>query len=102
VLGEEQQQVVLRFAPTVRVIDISMTGALLSSLQSFPVGHRTELRTTLGGEPFVVEVQIQRVTPEPKGGRAESSGNVHLGVSFVSLDDHNLRCIQQFLKQKPA
>ena len=100
--GADKQTFVLPLTQTVQLLDISMSGALLSSPQRVGVGRRTALRTTLGGEPFGVEIQVQRVSPAVKDANVHEPTRFQLGVTFVSLDERSLRCIQRFLNQKPA
>ena len=89
-----------RTRETVQLLDISMSGALLASPQHLGVGRRAALRTTLGGEPFDVEIQVQHVSPDVKS--VHEPTRFQLGVMFVSHDDPSLRCIQRFLNQKLA
>ena len=81
----------------VRLLEISMSGALMRSSQQPPVGQRGELRTKLGSQTFAAQVEIRRVAPQPNTGVAPTHYNV--GVSFVSLDSENRRCIERFLRQ---
>ncbi len=88
-----------RTQETVQLLDISMSGALLASPEYISVGQRAKLRTTLGDEPFAVEIQVQHVSPDVK--TVHEPTQFQLGVMFVSHDDPSLRCIQRFLNQKP-
>ena len=81
----------------VHLLEISMSGALLRSSHQPPIGQRGELRTKLGGETFTVQVEIRRVAPQPNPGEVPIQYNV--GVSFVSLDSENRRCLERFLRQ---
>jgi hypothetical protein len=80
----------------VRLIEISMTGALLRASHGPPVGEHGELRTKLGDHTFTVRVEIRRVAPSGSG---DMPGRYTLGVSFVSLDPENRRCLERFLRQ---
>jgi PilZ domain len=92
------REVGLGLARVVRLVDISMTGALMRASHDSPVGQRGELRTKLGDNTFVVLVEIRRVVSEP--GQGESGGGYYtLGVAFVSLDAENRRCLERFLRQ---
>jgi c-di-GMP-binding flagellar brake protein YcgR len=84
-------------ARSVRLIDISMTGALMRTFEESPIGQRGELRTTLGDSPFVVHVEIRRVAADT--GQGEWGGGYRVGVAFVSLDPLNRRCLERFLRQ---
>jgi len=90
-------EIELGLASVVRLVDISMSGALMRASQDWPIGQRGELRTTLGDNTFVVEVEIRRAAAEL--GQAEWAGNHKVGVAFVSLDPQNRRCLERFLKQ---
>jgi hypothetical protein len=81
----------------VRLLEISMTGALLRSSHGPPVGERGELRTKLGDHTFAVQVEIRRVVPQSAPG--DVPGRYSLGVVFVSLDSENRRCLERFLRQ---
>lgn len=81
----------------VRLVEISMTGALLRASHGPPPGERGELRTKLGDQTFSAEVEIRRVVLQP--GQGESPGRYSLGVTFVSLDSENRRCLERFLRQ---
>ena len=81
----------------VRLVEISMTGALLRASHGPPVGEHGELRTKLGDHTFTAQVEIRRVVPEP--GQGEVPGRYSLGVTFVSLDPENRRCLERFLRQ---
>lgn len=83
---------------TVRLLDLSMTGAMLASAQAWSVGKETELRALLNGEPFVARVDLRRSAPAGDGG--DAPGLARLGVAFVSLDDRSRSCIRRFLKEK--
>jgi c-di-GMP-binding flagellar brake protein YcgR len=90
-------EVAFGLARVVRLVDISMSGALMRALQDWPIGQRAELRTTLGDNTFVVHVEVRRVASESAQG--EWAGGYRIGVAFVSLDPQNRRCLERFLKQ---
>ena len=79
------------------LLEISMSGALLRSSHQPPIGQRGELRTKLGGETFIAQVEIRRVAPQSNP--AEVPAQYNVGVSFVSLDSENRRCLEHFLRQ---
>ena len=81
----------------VRLLEISMTGALLRASHGPPVGERGELRTKLGDHTFSTHVEVRRVVAQP--GAGEMPGRYTLGVTFVSLDSENRRCLERFLRQ---
>jgi hypothetical protein len=80
----------------VRLVEISMTGALLRASHGPPVGERGELRAKLNDHTFVAQVEDStRRGP----GSGEMPGRYSLGVTFVSLDSDNRRCLERFLRQ---
>jgi c-di-GMP-binding flagellar brake protein YcgR len=98
VVLKEPCEVGLGSTRVVRLVDISMTGALLRSADdNTPVGRRGELRTKLGDHTFAVLVEIRRVAPS--AGQEASTAGCRLGVTFVSVDAENRRCLERFLRQ---
>jgi hypothetical protein len=93
----EPCEIGLGLSRVVRLVDISMTGALLRSPDDAPVGQRGELRTKLGDHTFVVDVEVRRVAPPPE--HASSAGGCRLGVTFVAVDAESRRCLERFLRQ---
>ena len=93
----DRSTVELSVVRMVRLVDISMAGALLRASQDSPIGLRGELRTKLGDNTFVAHVEIRRVVSQ--SGQGESAGGYRLGVAFVSLDSDNRRCLERFLRQ---
>ncbi len=49
----------------VRLVDISLTGALLSSEAQLPVGTRAHMQAGVGSAPFAPDVQVQRIVDRP-------------------------------------
>jgi hypothetical protein len=85
----------------VRLVEISMSGALLrTSHGPPPVGQRGELRAQLGDHTFAAQVEVRRVVPQ--SGQADGPGRYSVGVTFVSLDAENRRCLERFLRQPGA
>ncbi len=80
---------------TVRVVDISAGGVLLSSSQRMNVGQRARLQLTLGGEPLSVEVEVRRVS---EGHEALGRNRYRLGATFVSPDEYARRSVEHFLR----
>jgi len=85
---------------TVQLLNISVTGALLASTQRFGPGQSAALRTTLDGEAFDVDINVQHVNPDVTG--VDAPNCCRLGVMFVSHSERSLGCIQRFLGQPPA
>jgi hypothetical protein len=91
----EGQKIGLPLAFTVRLVDISASGVLLSSSQRMNVGQRARLRTTLGTDPFNVEIEVRRVS---EGGlEGNNRGRFKLGAIFTSLDEATTRSVNHFL-----
>lgn len=84
-------------ALTVRLVDISTSGVLISSPQQMAVGQRARLQLTLSGEPVDVEVEVRRVIDSVH----DSSGRnrYRLGATFVTPNDTARRSVQRFLKE---
>ncbi|HEY3383888.1 MAG TPA: PilZ domain-containing protein [Vicinamibacterales bacterium] len=77
---------------TVRLVDISAGGVLISSTQPMTVGQRARLHTTLGAEPFTVEVEVRRVADA--GADANGSGRYRMGAAFTALDSTARRSME--------
>jgi hypothetical protein len=75
----------------VKVLDISVSGVLVESSTSVPLGTRGGLRLNLGGTPITLEVQIQRVDRETPGSACR------LGAKFLSLDPAQRQLIERFV-----
>jgi c-di-GMP-binding flagellar brake protein YcgR len=89
------QQVGLPMALTVRLVDISAGGVLLSSSQKLNVGQRARLRTSLGADPFNVEIEVRRVAEG--GGDGNGRGRYRVGAVFTALDEAANRSVSHFL-----
>jgi c-di-GMP-binding flagellar brake protein YcgR len=79
----------------VRVVDISLSGALLASSRPIGAAERAELRAAFDSDPFSSGVEIRRVVAGHEG----ESGSVRLGVRFVEPDDESRRALGQFLRR---
>lgn len=90
----EPARVGLPISSTARLLDISLTGALLVSSEPLGVGQRAELRTVLKSKPFVAEIEVRRVTPEPG---EELQRRFRLGASFVFMDPSSQEALAEFL-----
>ena len=80
--------------PDIRLLDISLSGALLAGEAPLPVGTRAQLRAGVGPAPFAPEVQVQRQVD--RGGR---EANPALGAVFVGMDDSSRRSLEEFLRK---
>jgi hypothetical protein len=85
----------LPMALTVRLVDISAGGVLLSSSQKLNIGQRARLRTTLGADPFNVEIEVRRVAEG--GPEGNGRGRYRVGAIFTALDEIANRSVSHFL-----
>jgi hypothetical protein len=83
-------------ALTVRLVDISANGVLLSSPQKMLVGQRARLQLTLSGEPLNVELEVRRVSDG--GNEVLGRNRYRLGAVFVTPDEVARRSVQHFLR----
>ena len=82
-------------AATVRLVDISASGVLLSTTQKMAVGQRARLRTTLGPDSLTIEVEVRRVSDGSKEGNGP--GRFRIGAVFTKMDEAASRSVQHFL-----
>jgi hypothetical protein len=78
----------------VRLVDISLTGALLASDAQLPVGTRAHMQAGVGAAPFAPDVQVQRVID----GHSRQSKPA-LGAVFVGMDEKSRRSLEAFLRK---
>lgn len=78
----------------IRLLDISLSGALLAGDAPLPIGTRAQLRAGVGPAPFAPEVQVKRQVDRP--GREANSA---LGAVFVGMDDSSRRSLEEFLRK---
>jgi hypothetical protein len=77
----------------VRVLDISLSGALVASDAPLPVGVRGRLLASAPGGPLATGFYVSRrplATTAPGG---------TFGAAFENLDERNQKCLEQFLKR---
>jgi c-di-GMP-binding flagellar brake protein YcgR len=79
----------------VRLVDISLSGALLASEAALPVGTRGQLRTGVATTPFTPEVQVQRTLG--KDSRCDELQG--LGTVFLDMDEQSRRSLEAFLRK---
>ena len=70
---------------TVRLVDISAGGVLLFSPQELRLGQKARLRTTLGADPFNVDIEVRRVADAGAAGAAR--GGYRVGAVFTGVDE---------------
>lgn len=78
----------------IRMLDISLGGALLAAELALPVGANAELRTGLGASAFRTDVQVRRSVGLPAGVAANG-----LGAMFTTMDDRSRRSLEDFLRK---
>jgi hypothetical protein len=79
---------------SVRVVDVGLSGVLLSASQPLAVGQYARLCTRLGEIAVEADIEVRRV-----GTRRDDKdkNGYNLGARFVSLDEATRRAMQQFL-----
>ena len=80
---------------TVRLVDISAGGVLLFSPQKLRLGQKARLRTTLGADPFNVDIEVRRVADGGPSGAAR--GGYRIGAVFSGVDEASSRSVRHFL-----
>lgn len=85
-------EVGLPMALTIEVLDISLSGVLLSSKAALEVPRRGRLRLPL--DSFAADVEIRRVEPR--------ESDVRFGASFVGLDETSRQRLAEFLRRANA
>jgi hypothetical protein len=78
----------------VRLLDISLSGALIACDTPFPVGAQGHLRIGLAALPFSAEMEVRREQSGPR--RPLAAG---LGAVFASMDDGSRRSLEEFLRR---
>jgi hypothetical protein len=92
---KDDDRIGLPMGLTVRLVDVSAGGVLLSSPQKLRVGQKARLRTTLGADPFNVDLEVRRVA---EGGPVGTvGGGYRIGAVFTGLDEASSRSVRQFL-----
>ena len=78
----------------IRLVDISLTGALLSSEAQLPVGTKAHMQAGVGSAPFAPDVQVQRIVD-----RSSRESKPALGAVFVGMDEKSRRSLEAFLRK---
>lgn len=84
----------LELRTRVRLLDISVSGALLAAELALPVGASAQLRSGLGANTFRSEVQVRRSVELPPGVPLQG-----LGAMFVTMDERSRRNLEDFLRK---
>jgi hypothetical protein len=78
----------------IRLVDISLTGALLATDAQLPVGTRAQIHAGVGTASFAPEVQVRRVV-----NRQSRESQPALGAIFTDMDDKSRRSLEAFLRK---
>jgi PilZ domain len=78
------------------VIDLSLTGALISTPVRLAAGDRARLSLLVGREPFGAWVRVVRSEEGTRNGRTV---RYHLGLVFTSMDEQNRQVLQRFVRR---
>ncbi len=79
-------------ALSVRLIDISLGGVLMSSSQPFAKGQYGRLSARLGDVPIDVDIEVRRTSRERDG-----KDQHKVGARFVGLDNGTREAMHRFL-----
>jgi hypothetical protein len=91
---EADVQCRLELRTRVRLLDISLTGALMGTDVTLPVGAKAHLRSAIAATSFSPDVQVRR--------QADVSGRnatVGIGAVFVAMDERSQRSLEEFLRK---
>jgi PilZ domain len=81
------------------VIDLSETGALITTPLLLGLGDRARLSLLVGREPFGAWVRVVRAEPGTRMGRTV---RYHLGLVFTAIDEQNRQVLQRFVRREPT
>lgn len=84
----------LELRTRVRLLDISLSGALLAAELALPVGAPAQLRSSLGSTVFSSEVQVRRNVALSPGIPLKG-----LGSAFTTMDERSRRSLEEFLRK---
>lgn len=82
----------LQLRTRVRLLDISLSGALVETDLPLPIGAKGQLRFALAGAAYSPTVQIRR-----RAGL--QARELNLGAVFTSMDDSSRRRLEDFLRK---
>jgi hypothetical protein len=84
----------LELRTRVRLLDISVSGALLAAELAVPVGVPARLQSSLGATAFHSDVQVRRNVALSAGIPLKG-----LGAAFTSMDEKSRRSLEEFLRK---
>ena len=79
----------------VRLLDISLEGALLAGDTQLPKGAATRLRLPLGHAAFDADGEVRRVAEAQISGQTAAA----VAVAFVRMDEHSRRSLEEFVRR---
>jgi c-di-GMP-binding flagellar brake protein YcgR len=82
-------------AMSFRLLDIGLSGVLVSSSLPLEVGQCARLSTRLGERAIDADIEVRRVSAV-----RDDNGGYKIGARFVSLDEATRRAMQQFLAER--
>ena len=77
---------------TVRVLDLSVAGVLVQSNRPVKLGVRGRLRLNLGGQAFMADVEVARVSRAS----ATADEGYRIGAVFVGITPEHRQLIEGF------
>ena len=84
----------LELRTRVRLLDISLSGALLAAELAVPVGSPAQLRSSLGATAFSSDLAVKRNVPLSPGIPLKG-----LGAAFTAMDDRSRKSLEDFLRK---
>ena len=84
----------LELRTRVRLLDISLTGALFGADVTLPVGSKAHLRSAIAATSFSPDVQVRR-----QADVSARNATVGLGAVFTSMDERSQRSLEEFLRK---
>jgi hypothetical protein len=87
-----QDQCAVQVRSRVRLLDISVSGALLATDARLPLGAHGQLHFSLAGAAYAPGVQVWRRAPSP-------DKDLRLGAMFTSMDEVSRRRLEEFLRR---
>jgi hypothetical protein len=95
---EAPQELSLEVSIAVQVLDISLSGVLLSSKTEVAVGDRAELKATLGERSVKLAIEIRRVIMETP---TRSGHRYRAGAVFAQMSAEQRLVLEQLLGTEP-
>jgi hypothetical protein len=84
----------LELRTRVRLLDISVSGALLGAEVTLPVGTRAHLRSAITAAAFSPDLQVRRHVD----GQSRNTA-IGLGAVFTAMDERSRQSLEDFLRK---